>query len=99
MNVIKTQRKIEQQKAVELLDFKEYLQDCLNKDIFELDEDNIVYKVINRINQLPIWQQNLIYLYAIYGSYAKVAKHLNLSVGIVYKYTHNIIKKIHEHIS
>lgn len=98
MNAIKTQRQVEQQKMIELLDFKDDIQNYLNKDIFELDEDNIIYKVIKKINDLPVWQQNLIYLYSIIGTYSGLAKKLGISVGIVHKHINEIITKIKETI-
>lgn len=98
MNAIKTQRQVEKNKMSELVDFKQDISDYLNKDIFELDEDDKLYKVIKCINALPMWQQNLIYLYAMIGTYSGLAAKLNVSIGIVHKHINTIIKNIKENI-
>lgn len=93
----------------EIIEFKSsmnnYSDDEYIRSIFDdnysddLDNSELFTNVNNYISTLPQYEQNLIYLYAIHGSYDAVAKRLNLSIGIVYKYIHNIILKIHEHIS
>lgn len=92
----RTQRQVEQQQMQELKIFIDDVQDYLDKDIFEADENDLMYKMIKSVNKLPQWQQNLIYLYAMTGSYSKLAKKLNISIGIVHKHINDIIKKIKE---
>ena len=78
----------------DLIKFKEELKEYTEINIMNTDEDDVTYKLINKIHELPLYEQNIICLYAMIGSYTGVAKRLNVSVGIIHKYINEIIKKL-----
>lgn len=83
-------------------DLKEYIEDLqLNIQLndIQVDDNSLIYKIVSYINKLPQYEQNILYLYAMLGTYSGVAKKLGVSVGIIYKYINNTIKKIKQNIT
>lgn len=77
--------------------FTEELQAYPFNDIFT-DDTTKEYKMMKYIRSLPQYEQNMLFLYAIYGTYTDVAKQLGVSTGIVFKYIKDIKNKIIEHV-
>lgn len=70
----------------------------LTDDIMNADPDSKTYKIVTYIKTLPQPAQNLIYLYAMHGSYTKVANQLKMPVSTVYKRIRAIIKDIQHNL-
>ncbi len=77
----------------ELLQWKNDIH-SITDDIMTADPDSRSYQLISYIDSLPLPQQNLIYLYAMTGSYTKVAALLDIPVSTVYKRLRVLIMKI-----
>lgn len=82
----------------DLMKFTEELQAYPFNDIFT-DDTTKEFRMLKYIRTLPQYEQNILYLYAIYNTYTDVAKQLGVSTGIVYKYIKDIRQKIIEHVA